>query len=85
MKEFRALVKHRKYKAGQWTLAVPGERVYKTFEEAEDAIQKAINNGKPRMIKARSKDGEYVDELFDNLEIMESKVESREVSEWVEE
>ena len=81
-KEFRALVKHKNFKEGKWLLAVPGERTYKTKEEAILAIEKAKKNGKPKFITAFSKEKGYFKELFDSLEVIDSKIESREVTDW---
>lgn len=84
-KQYRALVKHRDFNKGQWVLAIPNERVYKTFEDAQDAIQQAIENGKPHYITAHSEKKGYYRELYTALEIVETKIESRLVTDWVEE
>lgn len=85
MIQYRALVKHRKYREGEWCLAIPGERTYKTLEEAYEAIEKVKANKhlKPHWITAKTKDG-YIKEWFTDLEIIDSKVESREVTPWTE-
>lgn len=83
MTEYRALVKHKNYRDSKWVLAVPGERTYKTENEAYEAINKAVQNGKPHLIKA-IRNGEYITELFDDLEVVDYKVEHREVTPWEE-
>ena len=79
-KEFRALVKHKYFKEGKWLLAVPGERTYKTKEEAILAIEKAKKDGKPFSVTYFSKEKGYFKECFDSLEVIDSKIESREVT-----
>lgn len=81
MKEYRALVNHRKFQNGKWCLAEPGKRFYKTKKEAENAIAKAIERGKPHWIIAFS-NNEFVKEWYDSLEVIQFKIESREVTDW---
>ena len=43
MKEYRALVNHRKFQNGKWCLAEPGKRVYKTKKKQKMQLQKQLN------------------------------------------
>ena len=53
----------------------------KQKKEAENAIAKAIERGKPHWIIAFS-NNEFVKEWYDSLEVIQFKIESREVTDW---
>ena len=53
----------------------------KQKKEAENAIAKAIERGKPHWIIASS-NNEFVKEWYDSLEVIQFKIESREVTDW---
>ena len=53
----------------------------KQKKEAENAIAKAIERGKPHWITAFS-NNEFVKEWYDSLEVIQFKIESREVTDW---
>lgn len=86
MKQYRVMVMHKKFMEGKWTGAVPphGKNLYKTLDEAKRVLMQEINNCKPTTIEAYSEEEGFYNVLYDDLEIIDSKIEVREVTEWEE-
>ena len=80
--QYRAQVVHRNFNDGKWSIAIPGERYYHTLDQAMMAIQRAMDNGRPRYVQTQREDGTIGPEWYDNLEVVDSRVQSRYITDW---
>lgn len=80
------MVKHRKFRSGKWSGVFPqhGKNLYKTLDDAKQALDYEINKCKPKIIEAYSEEKGFHKVVYDDLEIIESRIEVREVTEWEE-